>query len=174
MTAASDPYQTLGLAPGATSAEIKRAYRRLAKAYHPDSAGERALPRFLAIQAAYERLTTGQPGGPPATGRAQAGRRSPSAGPAAPPPGRPWSADAERARATREGFRKRTTRSTGGPNSGTSSRTSSATGAGPGADGPASAGSRGPAGGRGSSRRGRPKASIGSTSYDGTENEPFE
>ena len=62
MTPASDPYRTLGLDPGATSAEIKRAYRRLAKAYHPDSAGERALPRFLAIQAAYERLTSGQPG----------------------------------------------------------------------------------------------------------------
>ena len=63
MTPATDPYRTLGLNPGATPAEIKRAYRRLAKAYHPDSAGERALPRFLAIQAAYERLTAGQPGG---------------------------------------------------------------------------------------------------------------
>ena len=33
-------------------AEVKRAYRLLAKAFHPDSAGEaRASPRFLAIQA---------------------------------------------------------------------------------------------------------------------------
>jgi hypothetical protein len=174
MTPATDPYQTLGLSQGATPAEIKRAYRRLAKAYHPDSAGERALPRFLAIQAAYERLTTGQPGGPPASGRPQSSPRRPaSPGPTAQPPGRPWSADAERARATREGFRKRTTRSAGGPNSGTSSGTGTGTGAGGG--GPASAaGTRGPASGRGSSRRGRPKASIGSTSYDGTENEPFE
>lgn len=167
MTPASDPYQTLGLSPGATQAEIKRAYRRLAKAYHPDSAGERAIPRFLAIQAAYERLTTGQPGGPPATGRAQPSRRPPSQGPAAPPPSRPWSADAERARATREGFRKRSTRTGAGtPGAGT-----------PGAAGgpaPGPAETRGPAGSRGSSRRGRPKASIGSTSYDGTENEPFE
>ena len=37
----------------ATPAEVKQAYRRLAKANHPDAAGEAALPRFLAIQAAY-------------------------------------------------------------------------------------------------------------------------
>ncbi len=167
MTPATDPYRTLGLSPGATQEEIKRAYRKLAKAYHPDSAGERALPRFLAIQAAYERLTTGQPGGPPATGRSQAGRRSPSQGPAAPPPSRPWSADAERARATREGFRKRSTRT----GAGTPGAAAPGAAGGPGA-GPAE--TRGPASGRGSNRRGRPKASIGSTSYDGTENEPFE
>jgi curved DNA-binding protein CbpA len=47
-----DPYRTLGLSPGASLDEIRRAYRRLAKANHPDSAGEAALPRFLAIQAA--------------------------------------------------------------------------------------------------------------------------
>ena len=51
-----DPLRTLGLAPGASQDEIRRAYRRLAKANHPDSAGEAALPRFLAIQAAYEML----------------------------------------------------------------------------------------------------------------------
>ena len=34
-------------------AEVKQAYRRLVKANHPDRAGETALPRFLAIQAAY-------------------------------------------------------------------------------------------------------------------------
>ena len=171
MTPATDPYQTLGLNPGATQAEIKRAYRRLAKAYHPDSAGERALPRFLAIQAAYERLTAGQPGSPPAAGRAPASRRPASQGPAAAPPGRPWSADAERARATREGFRKRTTRPGAGPTGGAAGPAGGpSTGfgeAGPGA-------TRGPATGRGSGRRGRPKATIGSTSYDGTENEPFE
>ena len=56
MTLDADPYRTLGLARGATLDEIKRAYRRLAKANHPDAAGETALPRFLAIQAAYEQL----------------------------------------------------------------------------------------------------------------------
>ena len=43
--------------------------RRLAKANHPDAAGEKNLPRFLAIQAAYESLVesngTRRPGGRP-------------------------------------------------------------------------------------------------------------
>ena len=47
-----DPYRTLGLKRGATLDEVKRAYRRLAKINHPDAGGEKALPRFLAIQAA--------------------------------------------------------------------------------------------------------------------------
>src|SRR5450432_2330105 len=174
MTAASDPYQTLGLAPGATSAEIKRAYRRLAKAYHPDSAGERALPRFLAIQAAYERLTSGQPGAKSTGGATGGARRGPAPGPATPPPSRPWSADAERARATRDAFRKRSTRTgarsaagaTGAP-PGPESSPGPGAGSAAGPSGPRASGARGP-------RRSRPKASIGSTSYDGTENEPFE
>ena len=56
----ADPYRVLGLEPGASMAEVKRAYRRLAKAFHPDSAGEAALPRFLAIHEAYERIRTGR------------------------------------------------------------------------------------------------------------------
>ncbi len=55
----ADPYRTLGLARGATLDEVKRAYRLLAKINHPDAAGAGALPRFLAIQAAYERLAGG-------------------------------------------------------------------------------------------------------------------
>ena len=51
-----DPYRILELSRGASLDEVKRAYRRLAKANHPDAAGESALPRFLAIQAAYEQL----------------------------------------------------------------------------------------------------------------------
>ena len=31
-----DPYKILGVSPDATDEEIKRAYRRLAKQYHPD------------------------------------------------------------------------------------------------------------------------------------------
>ena len=56
----ADPYRALGLAPGASLNEIRSAYRRLAKTYHPDAAGDRALSRFLAIQAAYERLVDGE------------------------------------------------------------------------------------------------------------------
>ena len=100
MAFSGDPFQILGLPPGASDAEIKRAYRALAKRYHPDSAGERALPRFLAIQAAYDMLTT--PGRPPVTGA------KPS--PPAPPRDRTSTADADRARATREAFRARRTR----------------------------------------------------------------
>jgi curved DNA-binding protein CbpA len=54
-----DPFRTLEVPRGATLDEVKASYRRLAKLYHPDSAGEKALPRFLAIQAAYESLTEG-------------------------------------------------------------------------------------------------------------------
>ena len=31
-----DPYKVLGVSPNATDDEIKQAYRRLAKKYHPD------------------------------------------------------------------------------------------------------------------------------------------
>ena len=53
---------------------MKRAYRALAKRYHPDSAGEAATTRFLAIQAAYEALTD-----PRRTPRRQPGARPPAA-----------------------------------------------------------------------------------------------
>ena len=32
-----DPYKVLGIAPGATDEEIKRAYRNLSRKYHPDA-----------------------------------------------------------------------------------------------------------------------------------------
>jgi curved DNA-binding protein CbpA len=51
-----DPYRTLGLPRGAPLAEVKRAYRRLAKQHHPDSAGPATARRFIAIQAAYEAI----------------------------------------------------------------------------------------------------------------------
>src|SRR5215218_2074686 len=96
MTFHGDPHRTLGVAPGATLNEIKSAYRRLVKQYHPDAAGERALPRFLAIQAAYEKLVDGE-------GRlripAQPGARTRRQDPSR--------ADAARARASRDAWRAR-------------------------------------------------------------------
>jgi hypothetical protein len=49
-----NPYARLGLAPGASLAEVKRAYRRLAMQLHPDHAGPGGTRTFLAVKAAYE------------------------------------------------------------------------------------------------------------------------
>jgi DnaJ like chaperone protein len=56
-------YARLGLAPGASDAEVKRAYRQLAAAHHPDrvshlgaGAVEQATRRFQEIQDAYEMI----------------------------------------------------------------------------------------------------------------------
>jgi molecular chaperone DnaJ len=54
-----DLYVVLGLPPGATESDIKRAYRRLARRFHPDiNPGDRtAEARFREILDAYETLT---------------------------------------------------------------------------------------------------------------------
>src|SRR5262245_3023980 len=53
-----DLYALLGLAPGATSADIKRAYRRLSRRYHPGiNPGDRAAENlYRRISEAYETL----------------------------------------------------------------------------------------------------------------------
>ena len=53
-----DPYNELGLKRNASEADIKKAYRRLAKKYHPDAnAGDtKAGKRFSYITAAYDFL----------------------------------------------------------------------------------------------------------------------
>jgi DnaJ-class molecular chaperone len=50
-----DPYEVLGLAKTASAAEIKSAYRKLAKKFHPDQSKEpKAKDRFAEIGSAYE------------------------------------------------------------------------------------------------------------------------
>src|SRR5215207_552413 len=95
MATNADPWRTLGLSPGATQDEIRRAYRRLAKINHPDAAGDAALPRFLAIQAAYEQLA-----GPGRMRRVGARPSSRPADGAAPDAREPWRADPARSRAS--------------------------------------------------------------------------
>jgi curved DNA-binding protein len=52
-----DYYQILGLTRGAEAAEVKRAYRRLARKYHPDVSKEKnAEEKFKELQEAYEVL----------------------------------------------------------------------------------------------------------------------
>ena len=54
----NDPYKVLGVSPDASDEEIKRAYRRLAKQYHPDlnPGDEAAAKKMQEINAAYEQI----------------------------------------------------------------------------------------------------------------------
>ena len=164
MTFMGDPYRVLGVPPDASTAEVKRAYRLLAKRNHPD-AGEGSLARFLEIQAAYEVLVqSGAAGGTHIGAARTSGRRPAQQGPrssgsgrasgeSSGDPGAPPPAGTEWARRPRE--------ASGRP----------ATGAGPaGSTADAGHAARHPGTGQASerSRRGRNprKARLGSTTYD--------
>src|ERR1700760_1504303 len=52
-----DPYDVLGVSKTASEAEIKSAFRKLAKKYHPDQSKEpKAKERFAEVGSAYEIL----------------------------------------------------------------------------------------------------------------------
>jgi molecular chaperone DnaJ len=61
MTAQRDYYEVLGVERGASDAEIKRAFRRLAQRWHPDvNASEEAHERFKEVNEAYQILSDPQ------------------------------------------------------------------------------------------------------------------
>ena len=63
-----DPYEVLGVSPDAGDDEIKRAYRDLARKYHPDNyqnnpLADLAEEKMKEINQAYDAITKGRTGG---------------------------------------------------------------------------------------------------------------
>ena len=58
----TDPYKVLGVSPSATDEEVKDAYRKLAKKYHPDQYADSPLKdladeKMKEINEAYDAIT---------------------------------------------------------------------------------------------------------------------
>lgn len=79
MPTVRDPYEALGVKPDASAEDIKKAYRRLAKRYHPDSTGgdKAKEDRFKEVSTAYDIL-----GDPDKRARYDSMRRGGFGGPA--------------------------------------------------------------------------------------------
>ncbi|MGK7945243.1 MAG: DnaJ domain-containing protein [Microcystaceae cyanobacterium] len=61
MTLSSNPYQTLEISPNASQGEVKQAYRKLAKKFHPDCQESTANHhKIVELNAAYEILSDPQ------------------------------------------------------------------------------------------------------------------
>ena len=71
-----DPYEVLGVSPDAGDDEVKRAYRDLARKYHPDNyqnnpLADLAEEKMKEINEAYDAITKGRTGGPGGGGYSQ-------------------------------------------------------------------------------------------------------
>ncbi len=82
-----DPYEILGVTKSASEAEIKKAFRGLAKKHHPDTHGgdEKAAKKFQEISGAYDILGDKEKRAKFDSGEIDAGRQS-----ARLRPPRPW------------------------------------------------------------------------------------
>jgi len=71
-----DPYAVLGIGPDASAKDVAVAYRRLAKRFHPDRAGERGARRMAEINAAYDQLRDVHAPAEPVVARARTATRA--------------------------------------------------------------------------------------------------
>ena len=72
----TDPYKVLGISPGASDDEVKEAYRRLARKYHPDNyvnnpLSDLATEKMKEINEAYDEIQRQRKGGTSAGGYRQ-------------------------------------------------------------------------------------------------------